>query len=90
MIRIYGHSAEETGLRPVFDGEGAVEVTIPRLPLLKGAYVLTIALQHADTGHVWDCLDRSVPLMVFDAPTGRPPHGVVDLATTWRVAQGEG
>jgi ABC-type polysaccharide/polyol phosphate transport system ATPase subunit len=85
MIHVYGHSSEECDLRPILDGSGTIDVTIPKLPLLKGAFVMTVALQHADTGHVWDCLDRSIPLMVFDAPTGRPPHGVVDLETTWRA-----
>jgi ABC-2 type transport system ATP-binding protein len=86
MVHVYGHSAEEVGLRPVLEGSGMIEMTIPSLPLLKGAFVITVALQHADTGHVWDCLDRHHTFMVFDAPTSRPPHGLVDLRSTWRTA----
>jgi ABC-2 type transport system ATP-binding protein len=85
MVHIYGHSAEEVGLRFVLDGPGTIEMTVPHLPLLKGAFVITVALQHADSGHVWDCLDRQHTFMVFDSPKGRPPHGLVDLRTTWRT-----
>jgi ABC-type polysaccharide/polyol phosphate transport system ATPase subunit len=86
MLHIYGHSAAEAGLRFALDGSGVIEITIPTLTLLKGAYVLIVALQDAHSEHVWDCIDRLNSFLVFDSRLALPAHGLVDLQTTWRAS----
>jgi ABC-type polysaccharide/polyol phosphate transport system ATPase subunit len=85
MLHIFGHSAAENGLRFVMDGPGVIEMTIPYLSLLKGGYVLIVAIQDADSEHVWDCIDRLNSFLVFDSRHVLPAQGLVDLQTTWKA-----
>jgi lipopolysaccharide transport system ATP-binding protein len=70
---------------PAVSGEGEVVYRIPALPLLEGAYLISVAAHHQADVEMYDFQDRLYPFRVYP---GRTPecYGLVTLNGTWSVA----
>jgi ABC-2 type transport system ATP-binding protein len=66
------------------EGEGHVDLEIPRLLLLPGTYDVTAAIYDYSCLHPFDYRQRALR---FDVDRGTPPesHGVVSLDGRWRI-----
>jgi lipopolysaccharide transport system ATP-binding protein len=64
----------------VLHGEGAVEFTVPRLPLLAGSYLTSIGILEPASLRAFDLRFRAFPLTVSSQ---RPDYGIVHLERTW-------
>ena len=65
-------------------GEGTIDYTIERLPLLPGRYYLTAAVYDHELITPYDHRDRFVPLVVVEGGT-RERYGIVELPGAWSV-----
>jgi lipopolysaccharide transport system ATP-binding protein len=70
----------ELARRP--DGCGQVEVTLPRFPLLKGQYWVTVLLLSEDGIHVYESARMIAELKVEQAGLAQ---GVVSIPRHWRI-----
>jgi ABC-type polysaccharide/polyol phosphate transport system ATPase subunit len=66
------------------EGEGVIDYTIPRLPLLPGRYYLSAAVYDGDLINAYDHRDRFTPLVVIEGGTAER-FGVIELEAEWRV-----
>jgi ABC-type polysaccharide/polyol phosphate transport system ATPase subunit len=66
------------------EGEGVIDYTIPRLPLLPGRYYLSAAVYDGDLITAYDHRDRFTPLVVIEGGTAER-FGVIELEAEWRV-----
>lgn len=71
----------------IIEGSGVVKCRIPRLPLLPGMYMVTAAVH--DTILNQRAFDFHEKAFTFRVTSNRaePPHGLVELPTTWEFAQ---
>ncbi len=65
-------------------GEGRVEFVIPRVPLVPGEYLLSIAITDTQIQHFFVRRDKEWRLLVRHGDA-LPPHGLMDLSGTWAV-----
>jgi ABC-2 type transport system ATP-binding protein len=82
---LFGVSTAAAGIDVLAHGEGCVELTIPELPLLRGNYLVTIALVSTETAQAFDVHDRRYSFFVFENPDMPPTAGMVHVPTTWKV-----
>jgi ABC-type polysaccharide/polyol phosphate transport system ATPase subunit len=68
----------------VVEGEGTLDYTIPRLPLLPGRYYLSAAVYDRDLITAYDHRDRFRPLVVIEGGTAER-FGVIELDARWSV-----
>ncbi len=92
-LRLHVHSAEAVlcgtalavDLPEMFEGEGSLEVVVPSMDFLPGAYDVTIEAHDATGLVVLDQHDRLHALTVSgERPAGA--QGIVEIASSWRVA----
>ena len=65
-------------------GEGTIDYTIDRLPLLPGRYYLSAAVYDHELITPYDHRDRFVPLVVVEGGT-LERFGVVELPAKWSI-----
>ena len=86
LSHVFGQSTQDAGVDVTLGTKGAIEFSIPRLPILKGSYVVTVALQDENGKKVYDCHDRRYSFMVFENPELRLEYGAVHMGGEWRVS----
>ena len=84
---LFGHSSREAGIRLNLDGSGTITFTVPRLPLLPGAYAVTIALDEMGK-KIYDYHDRRYSFLVVPNPDLPEATGMVHVESGWKVTQG--
>ena len=84
MLYVFGQNSREAGVQLDLPGSGTLEYTIPDLPLLPGAYLITVAL-HDNPRKVFDYHDRRYPFMVFQNPALPQDDGSVSVTSRWSI-----
>ncbi|MBX7213323.1 MAG: ABC transporter ATP-binding protein [Thermoflexales bacterium] len=64
------------------EGEGAVVYKIPRLPLLEGSYVVSVAAHNREDTKMYSYHDRVYPFQVFPGAT-RERYGALTMWGDW-------
>ncbi|HWC10341.1 MAG TPA: ABC transporter ATP-binding protein [Acidimicrobiales bacterium] len=86
LVHLFGENTRGAGVPLRLAGEGTIEVLIPSLPFLKGAYVVTVALHDATMARVFDWHERRYSFLVFENPDLPTQVGSVHVPLTWRVS----
>jgi len=86
MTHVFGQNTRDAGVPLVLAGDGTIEFAVPRLPLLKGSYVLTVALHDEAVKTVYDWHERRYSFMVFENASLPAQAGMVHMDTEWKVA----
>jgi lipopolysaccharide transport system ATP-binding protein len=87
LLAAQNSKAEGLWLEP--SGHGTLEVVIPELPLLRGTYLLSIALHDHGVRRFYDWHERRFSFMVFDNRDSSEQGGSVQFTSTWRLTQAE-
>lgn len=72
---------------PEIEGDGVVVYRIPHLPLLEGAYQVSVAATNASDTEMYDYHDRAYPFLVYPGKSGER-YGVVTLGGEWQWRSG--
>jgi hypothetical protein len=86
-VHICGPNTEFGGLRiPATPGTGEVVYRVPNLPLLEGAYQLSVAAVNGRDNEIYDYQDR---LYTFRVTPGRQRerYGIMTMNGSWSVEQ---
>jgi lipopolysaccharide transport system ATP-binding protein len=83
LWHVYGQSTRDAGMDLVLDRTGEVEFRVPALPLLKGTFVVTVALQDEHGRKVYDCHDRKYSFIVFENTELSFEAGAVHIDGVW-------
>lgn len=86
LDHVYGQSTADAGVSLTLGSAGVIDFSISRLPLLKGSYVVSVALQNEHGKKVYDCHDRRYSFMVFENPELPPEYGAVHMDGHWNVS----
>jgi ABC-type polysaccharide/polyol phosphate transport system ATPase subunit len=86
LAHIFGQNTHEAGIDLRLAGRGTIEFTVSELPLLKGNYVLTVALHDHAVKRVYDWHERRYSFMVFENPADRFQAGMVRVDGQWRTS----
>ena len=87
LIAAQNSKSEGLWLEP--SGHGTVEMVIPELPLLRGTYLVSIALHDHAVRRFYDWHERRFSFMVFDNRDSSLQAGTVQIASTWRATEAE-
>ena len=86
---ICGPNTNFGGLQiPFVSGEGQVIYRIPTLPLMEGAFLVSIAVTNRADTEIYDYHDRAYPFRV-SVGASRERYGLVTLDGEWRLEPGE-
>jgi ABC-2 type transport system ATP-binding protein len=85
MAYVFGQNTVQAGVHLVGDGEGVVELTVPDLPLLKGNYVLNVALHDRTGAQIHDCQERRYWFAVLENPAMPIEGGMVHVPSRWNA-----
>jgi len=83
LAYVFGQNSWESKAPLVDRGAGVVEMRIPWLPLLKGSYVVTVALQDRGLTRMYDFHDREYSFVVVDNPLMPLEAGFVHVPSEW-------
>jgi hypothetical protein len=86
LSHVYGQSTADAGHTLTLARSGVIEFHIPRLPLLKGSYVVSVSLQPEHGKKVYDCHDRRYSFMVFENPQLPLEYGEVHMSGRWAIS----
>jgi lipopolysaccharide transport system ATP-binding protein len=82
-VHVTGPNTQTAGIDlGTIQGDGVIDYTIDRLPLLPGRYYLSAAVYDHDLITPYDHRDRFVPLIVVEGST-RERYGIVELPASW-------
>ena len=82
---MFGQNTAGSGVELATTGEGTVEFTVPSLPLLKGSYVVTLALHDSSAKRVFDFFDRKHSFGVRDHPDLPVEGGMFHVPAHWKA-----
>jgi hypothetical protein len=82
---MFGQNSSGAGVEMQSSGEGFVELTVPSLPLLKGSYLVTLALHDPTITRVFDFFDRKHYFGVRDHPDLPVEGGMFHVPARWRA-----
>jgi ABC-2 type transport system ATP-binding protein len=85
LAYVFGQNSAQAGVALEPSGEGIVELTVPRLPLLTGHYLLTVALHDEAANLMYDCHDRRHSFSVAADPALPIEGGIVHVAAEWKA-----
>lgn len=86
---VTGPNTRTAGLNiPSVCGRGAVVYRLPHLPLLSGAYTISVAAHDYRELEMFDYHDRSYPFQVYPGRS-LEQYGIVALDGQWSIAAGE-
>lgn len=88
LAYVFGQNSCEAKARLVERGVGVVEMRIPWLPLLKGAYVVSVALQDRGLTTTYDFHDRAYSFAVVENPALPLEAGFVHVPSEWTARPG--
>jgi lipopolysaccharide transport system ATP-binding protein len=83
LAYVFGQNSCETGAPLVHAGRGVIEMKIAWLPLLKGSYVVSVALQDRSLTKTYDFHDRAYSFAVVDNPRLPLEAGFVHVPSEW-------
>lgn len=83
LAYVFGQNSCEAKVVLVELGSGVVEMRIPWLPLLKGSYVMSVALQDRALTKTYDFHDREYSFVVVDNPRLPLEAGFVHVPSDW-------
>ena len=86
LTRVYGQSTRDAGLLFDLSTQGVIEFSVAKLPILKGSYVISVALQDEGGKRVYDCHDRRYSFMVWENPKLGVEYGAVHMDGQWTVS----
>jgi lipopolysaccharide transport system ATP-binding protein len=87
-LHITGPNTREGGVEiPTVSGEGVVDFSLERMPLLPGDYLVSVAVTDFTLSHTYDHHDRVHQLQIRPGPVGES-RGVVALPGRWKVSAG--
>jgi hypothetical protein len=66
---------------PWIEGEGTIQYVVPSLPLLEGAYYVSVAVHDWEDTRMYDYHDRLYPFRVL--PSEGERYGIVTLKGGW-------
>ncbi|HVM15134.1 MAG TPA: ABC transporter ATP-binding protein [Egibacteraceae bacterium] len=82
LAYLFGQNTVGAGV-PLPRNEGTVEFTLPSLPLLKGEYVVNVALHDGAGRHTYDCHDRQYWFSVVENSTMPIEGGMMHVTAEW-------
>ena len=85
LAYVFGQNSCDAGAHLVHVGTGVVEMRIDRLPLLKGSYVMSVALQDRRLTKTYDFHDREYPFVVVQNPLLPADAGFVHVPSEWNA-----
>ena len=85
LAHVFGQNTRQAGLRLALDGEGVIEFRIPSLPMLKGHYVVTVALHDESVKKVYDWHERRYSFIVLENTAMAAEAGMVHVEGSWRA-----
>ncbi len=85
LAYVFGQNSCEAKAPLVDRGQGVVEMRIPWLPLLKGSYVISVALQDRGLTKTYDFHDREYAFAVVDNPRLPLEAGFVHVPSEWNA-----
>lgn len=86
LAHVFTQSTVEEDLPFNLSGEGAVEFTIPSLPLLPGEYVVTVAAHDKPLHRIYDCHELRHSFSVSTNPRLPLEGGLVHVESEWKVS----
>ncbi|HEX2023624.1 MAG TPA: ABC transporter ATP-binding protein [Acidimicrobiales bacterium] len=86
LVHLWSQNTREAGLRLDLAGEGSVEFAIPSLPLLKGGYLVSVALHDPMAKKIYDWHERRYSFMVFENPDLPFAAGIINVPTEWAAS----
>jgi len=86
LVAVIGRDTRDVGRDLVLEGDGTIEMTMPRCPLLKGSYLVSVVLHDQVLKKVFDWHYLRYSFMVFDDPDGPIATGLVHVDATWRMS----
>lgn len=84
LVHVFGQSTSDTDLE-LSAGDGAIDLTIPTLPLCQGKYVLTVGLHNRKVRNVYDLHDRRYSFLIAGNPDLPKQDGLVQVSGRWTV-----
>ncbi|MDQ3897347.1 MAG: ABC transporter ATP-binding protein [Actinomycetota bacterium] len=84
LAYVFAQNSKAAGLYLDPSGEGTMEVVIPRLPLLRGTYLVSVALHDYDVRRFYDWHERRFSFIVFDNKTSSVEGGTLHVESAWR------
>lgn len=85
LAYVFGQNSAQAGTPLEPSGEGAIEFTVPSLPLLAGHYLLTVALHDETADRMYDYHDRRHSFSVRGNPALPLEGGMVHVSAEWRA-----
>jgi len=83
---LIGQSTHGAKIKLTLSEAGVIDMTLPSVPLLKGQYLVTVALERADVKEVFDLHDREYSFVVLDNPALPMGGGMVHADTGWTIS----
>ncbi|MGI8809114.1 MAG: ABC transporter ATP-binding protein [Acidimicrobiales bacterium] len=87
LAYVFAQNSKAAGLFLEPSGEGTIEVVIPSLPLLRGTYLVSVALHDYAVRRFYDWHERRFSFMVFDNKTSAVEGGTLHVDSTWRATE---
>lgn len=88
-VHVNGPNTRLAGLTiPAVEGPGTVEYHVEQLPLLPGAYTLSVAVHDWEGLHAYDHWHQAFPLVV-EPGVAKEVYGLVWMPARWRFVCGE-
>lgn len=85
LAYVFGQNSKAAGLHLEPSGEATIELVIPELPLLRGTYLVSVALHDHAVRRFYDWHERRFSFMVFDSRTSAVEGGTVRVDSEWRA-----
>jgi ABC-2 type transport system ATP-binding protein len=83
LAYVFGQNSKSAGLHLEPSGEATIEVVIPELPLLRGTYMVSVALHDHAVRRFFDWHERRFSFMVFDNRNSAVEGGTVSITSEW-------
>lgn len=85
LAYVFGQNSKSSSLHLEPSGETTIELSIPRLPLLRGTYLVSVALHDHAVRRFYDWHERRFSFMVFDNRNSAVEGGTVHVESEWRA-----
>ncbi len=83
---MFGQNSAQAKVELLTSGQGTVELVVPSLPLLKGSYLVTLALHDSTITRVFDFIDRKHSFGVRDHPDLPVEGGMFHVPAHWKAS----
>jgi len=87
LARVVGRDTRDTGIDHESIEEGAISFTVRDLPLLKGEYLVSLAIHDETFKKIYDWHDRRYSFLVFENPDLPLEGGIVHVDASWHLSK---